>query len=64
MAQISILACGGTLDKDYDPLTGELVFGHTHLTELLDQANHTLRVALQEIMLKDSLTATCSTKPV
>lgn len=55
MAQISILACGGTLDKDYDPLTGELVFGHTHLAELLNQANHTLPISVQEVMLKDSL---------
>ncbi len=55
MDAMTILACGGTLDKDYDPLTGELVFSQSHLPVLLAQANHTLALSVNQLMLKDSL---------
>ena len=55
MDAISILACGGTLDKDYDPLSGELVFSQSHLPTLLAQANHNLPLSINSVMLKDSL---------
>jgi L-asparaginase len=52
---ITLLACGGTIDKDYNPLTGELVFQYSHLPEMLSQSNHQLVIQLQTLMLKDSL---------
>lgn len=52
---IQLLITGGTLDKDYDALTGQLVFDETHLTQMLTQANLTVDVQTQVLMLKDSL---------
>lgn len=52
---IALLVCGGTLDKDYDPIQGQLVFEHTHLPQLLQEANHQLTLRIEMVMLKDSL---------
>lgn len=52
---IALLICGGTLDKDYAPLSGELAFSQTHLPEILKQANSLLAIRQQVVMLKDSL---------
>lgn len=52
---ISILVTGGTIDKDYQATTGELIFPQTHIHELLQQANCTLDYELKVLMLKDSL---------
>ncbi|UQB41329.1 asparaginase [Thiomicrospira microaerophila] len=57
-SSIALLACGGTLDKDYNPLTGELVFSQSCLAEMLQQANHQLNIRLETLMLKDSLEMT------
>lgn len=55
---IALLACGGTIDKDYNVLNGELEFTQTYLTELLKQARHQLSLRLETLMLKDSLDMT------
>ena len=55
MKPIRILATGGTLDKEYNQLDGELVFTKTHLTEILAQAKCTVDVGIETVMLKDSL---------
>jgi len=55
MADIRILVTGGTLDKEYNQLDGELIFTKTHLTEILTQAKCTVDVAIETVMLKDSL---------
>ena len=52
---IRILATGGTLDKEYNKLSGELVFTRSHLAEILDQARVRAPVAIETVMLKDSL---------
>ncbi len=51
---IQLLLTGGTFDKNYNPLTGELVFYKTHLPKLLDQVNFQGDVHLQTLFLKDS----------
>lgn len=56
--QIQLFITGGTLDKNYNPLTGELVFSHSHLAEMLTQANCTLNPNIHTLMLKDSLDMT------
>lgn len=60
--QIQILVTGGTLDKDYNPLSGELEFQHTHLSDMLSQANLSpqLDIELTVLMLKDSLEMTAT----
>ncbi|SKA62896.1 asparaginase domain-containing protein [Desulfobaculum bizertense] len=52
---IRILVTGGTLDKEYNQLDGELVFTKTHITDILRQAKCTAQVSIETVMLKDSL---------
>lgn len=52
---ITLLVTGGTLDKDYQTTSGELIFSETHLPKLLEEANSTLPIKLNVLMLKDSL---------
>lgn len=56
--KIKILITGGTLDKEYDPLKGELAYGKTHVEEMLKQSNHKADIVLEEAMLLDSLDMT------
>ena len=55
MEPLCLIATGGTLDKDYHAIQGELGFSDSHLDELLHEANSTLDIQLQTLMLKDSL---------
>ena len=52
---IKLFITGGTLDKNYNELTGELEFSRTHLPEMLLQANCQVEITTQQLMLKDSL---------
>ena len=52
---IRILITGGTIDKEYDPITGELTFARSHLSNMLNQVRCKAKFVLEEIMLKDSL---------
>lgn len=53
-----ILATGGTWDKDYDLISGQLTFAESGLPKLIHQARLTCRHELQILMLKDSLEMT------
>lgn len=55
---IKILITGGTLDKEYDPITGELTFPKSHLSNMLNQVRCKVKFVLEEVMLKDSLQMT------
>ena len=52
---IRILIAGGTIDKEYDPLTGELILAKSHFSNILNQVRCKARSILEEVMLKDSL---------
>ena len=52
---IKLFITGGTIDKQYNPLNGELVFVKTHLPEILEQAKNKVDIELEVLMLKDSL---------
>jgi L-asparaginase len=52
---VRILITGGTIDKEYDPLRGELTFSRSHLSNMLNQVRCKVGFSLEEIMLKDSL---------
>ncbi len=52
---IRILITGGTIDKEYNAVTGELTFTKSHLTNMLNQVRCRAEIILEEIMLKDSL---------
>lgn len=55
---IRILITGGTIDKDYNKLAGQLVLGKTHLQDILEQARCRVPVRVEQLMLVDSLEMT------
>lgn len=55
---IAVLITGGTIDKDYQVTTGELIFPPTHIPQLLKQAFCTLPLEISVILQKDSLEMT------
>jgi L-asparaginase len=54
-AAIRILVTGGTFDKEYDELTGRLFFRSTHLPEMLRLGRSRLGIAVETVMMIDSL---------
>ena len=50
-----IIVTGGTFDKQYDAIKGELTFKDSHLPAILQQARVTVPVALEINQLIDSL---------
>lgn len=52
---LRIIATGGTLDKQYDEIAGELGFKESHLPQMLEQARVTSSHALEMLPLLDSL---------
>lgn len=52
---IRILITGGTIDKDYDKIQGQLVLSQSHIDQMVDQARCRLEIAVESYMLKDSL---------
>jgi L-asparaginase len=55
MSEARIIVTGGTFDKHYDAIKGELTFKETHLPAILEQARVTLPVAIEINQLIDSL---------
>jgi L-asparaginase len=59
MAQrIRILVTGGTFDKEYNELTGELFFQQTHVADMLSLGRCHLDVEIDTLMMIDSLQMT------
>jgi len=52
---IKIFVTGGTFDKEYNELTGELFFKDTHLPELLALGRCSVEVDVVTLMMIDSL---------
>jgi L-asparaginase len=52
---IRIIVTGGTFDKAYDAIRGELTFKESHLPEILARARVTVPVAIEQNQLIDSL---------
>lgn len=55
---IQIFVTGGTFDKEYNLITGQLYFKETHLKELLELGRSQLDCAITTLMLMDSLDMT------
>jgi len=55
---IRIFVTGGTFDKQYNELTGELFFQNTHLTDMLKRGRCRLHVEIETLMMIDSLQMT------
>jgi len=52
---IQIFITGGTFDKSYNYLNGELFFKKTHLPEMLETSRCKLDVEVETLMMIDSL---------
>jgi L-asparaginase len=55
---IRIFVTGGTFDKEYNEITGQLFFKETHLPEMITRSRVTPEVAVETIMMIDSLDMT------
>ncbi len=55
MERIRILITGGTFDKEYDELTGQLYFQDSHLHEMLTLGRCNLKLEIRTLMMVDSL---------
>ena len=58
MEPIRILVTGGTFDKEYNELTGELFFQSTHTGDMLRLGRCLLEVEIETLMMIDSLQMT------
>ncbi len=56
--KIKIFATGGTFDKEYDEIKGELSFRDTHLLEMLNIGRSRISVDIRTLMMVDSLDMT------
>jgi len=55
---IRIFITGGTFDKEYDEINGQLYFKDTHMKELLDKGRNRVPVQIRTLMMIDSLDMT------
>ena len=55
---IRIFITGGTFDKEYNELTGQLFFKDSHLPEMLDLGRNLIPVEIRTLMMVDSLEMT------
>lgn len=58
MDLIQVFVTGGTFDKDYNYITGELYFKDTHLKDMFERGRCTLNINLKTLMMVDSLEMT------
>lgn len=61
---IRIFITGGTFDKEYNELNGQLFFKDTHLPEILNLGRSRAQVDLRTLMMIDSLDMTQSDREV
>ena len=55
---IQILITGGTFDKSYNHISGDLFFKKTHIPEMLERSKCRLNVNVKTLMMIDSLEMT------
>jgi len=55
---VQVFITGGTFDKEYNFITGELYFKDTHLKEMFDRGRCTVDIDIKTLMMIDSLEMT------
>ena len=58
MDLIQVFVTGGTFDKEYNYITGELYFKDTHLQDMFARGRCTLNIVVKTLMMVDSLEMT------
>ena len=56
--RIAVFVTGGTFDKEYNELNGELFFKKTHVKEMLEMGRSKVSTRVETLMMKDSLVMT------
>ncbi len=56
--EIQVYVTGGTFDKEYNYINGELYFKDTHLNEMFSRGRCTLDIDIKTLMMVDSLEMT------
>ena len=52
---IKVFTCGGTFEKVYNPISGELGFQDSCIPNIIKRSRITLKVDFEELFFKDSL---------
>jgi L-asparaginase len=63
-AEVQVYVTGGTFDKEYDYITGELYFKDTHLQEMFERGRSTISIDVKTLMMVDSLEMTETDKEI
>ena len=53
--KVQIYVTGGTFDKDYNFISGELYFKDTHLHDMMERGRCTIPLDIKTLMMIDSL---------
>ncbi len=61
---IQIFITGGTFDKEYNFVTGQLFFKDTHIPEMLERGRCTLDIDIKTLMMVDSLEMTAEDREI
>ena len=61
---IQIFITGGTFDKEYNYITGQLYFQDTHLKEMFERGRCTLEIDIKTLMMVDSLEMTSADRQI
>jgi len=61
---IQVFVTGGTFDKEYNFINGELYFKDTHLSAMFDRGRSTLDIDIKTLMMIDSLEMTDSDRDI
>jgi L-asparaginase len=56
--KLALFITGGTFDKEYNELNGELFFKSTHINEMLSMGRSLVPARIKTLMMKDSLVMT------
>ena len=64
MDQIHVFVTGGTFDKEYNFITGELYFKDTHLPSMFERGRCTLDIDVKTLMMVDSLEMTTADREI
>lgn len=55
---IQVFVTGGTFDKEYNYITGQLYFQDTHLKDMFERGRCTLNIDIKTLMMVDSMEMT------
>src|ERR1041385_8999827 len=64
MERIRVFVTGGTFDKEYNELTGQLYFQDSHLPEMLKLGRCHLDLEVRTLMMVDSLDMTADDRRI